>query len=282
MKGSHPHPCLPLHQPLQAPGAERPPLGEREGGEEDERRCLSCSAGGPLLGDRARSREILTAQRRLSSFSRSLSDGTRVTRGLLCPSGVLWSGKAQGKSWVSPRPPLLPCLESWGAVFPRPAGSIPPAYPSSVSTHCSFRAQELQKERRHSVRPRSPQPVGRGGCLHTPTPWGRAQGQDGAPRGGAEVLPKAWLPLSCHPAHTDAFALPFWGPKGGQGMQEVAMPPSLPAGVLPVPWPGSARGAEATHRVAWAQLGTSPARPWDVAPRLTQSRQRRSQWARRG
>ena len=212
------------------------------------------------------------AQWRLSSFSRSLSDGTWVTRGLLCPSGVLWSGKAQGKSWVSPRPPLLPCLESWGAVFPRPAGSIPPAYPSSVSTHCSFRAQELQKERRHSVRPRSPQPVGRGGCLHTPTPWGRAQGQDGAPRGGAEVLPKPWLPLSCHPAHTDAFALPFWGPKGGQGMQEVAMPPSLPAGVLPVPWPGSARRAEATHRVAWAQLGTSPARPWDVAPRLTQSR----------
>ena len=53
-KGSRSHLCLALDQGLQAPGAECPPLGKREGGEEGEKRCLCCSAGGPGLGGQSR------------------------------------------------------------------------------------------------------------------------------------------------------------------------------------------------------------------------------------
>ena len=98
VKGSHSHLCLVLHQPLQAPGAECPPLGKREGAEEGGQRCLCCSAGGPGLGDRAQTGETLTAWRRLSSFSRGLREGRRVTRALFAPPGVLCTGKGQGES----------------------------------------------------------------------------------------------------------------------------------------------------------------------------------------
>ena len=99
-RGSHSHLCLALHQPLQAPGAEGPPLGKREGVQEGEQRCLCCSAAGAVLGQRAQTRETLTAWRRLSSFLRSLMDGRRLTRALLAPSGVLCSGKGQGEGVV--------------------------------------------------------------------------------------------------------------------------------------------------------------------------------------
>lgn len=175
VQGSHSHLCLCLHQPLQAPGAQCPPLGRREGGEEGEQPWLCCSAAGAVLGDRAQSRETLTAWRRLSSLSRSLMDVRWVTRAPLRPSGVLCTGKGEAESWVSPKPSLVSCqaavpescsqprghLPQLGAVFPRPSSfswSIPPAYPSSVATHSSFSAWDLQIERRESVRPCCPQP----------------------------------------------------------------------------------------------------------------------------
>ena len=94
VKGSRSHLCLVLHQPLQALlGAECLPLGRRERVEGGEQRRLCCSAGGPALGDSGQTRETLTPWRRLSSFCRSLMDGTVVTRAPVAPSGVLSPGK---------------------------------------------------------------------------------------------------------------------------------------------------------------------------------------------
>ena len=114
-----------------------------------------------------------------------------VTRAALRPSGVLCTGKGEGESWVSPKPSLVSCqaavpescsqprghLPQLGAVFPCPSSfswSIPPAYPSSVATHSSFSAWDLQVERRER-QALLPPALGKGGCLHSPAPWGRTE-----------------------------------------------------------------------------------------------------------
>ena len=87
-----------------------------------------------------------------------------------------------------------------GAAFP-PSGcarSIPPPYPSSVPTHSSFSARELQKERRSSVRPRCPPARGQRRAPAQPCPGGKATGAGPSPggqdRGASQALPPAVLP----------------------------------------------------------------------------------------
>ena len=204
VKGSHSHLCLALHQPLQAPGAECPPLGKREGVEEGEQPCLCCSAGGAVLGDRAQTRETLTAWRRLSSFCRSLIDGRRVTRAVFAPSGVLCSGKGQGESWVSPRLPPCSCQAALPESCPLAQGHLSPA--GELCSPVRLRLEHppgLPQQRAH------PQLLQRPGAAEreekerqaplprSPAPRGRTQGQDKAPWGRTEALPKPWLPLSC-------------------------------------------------------------------------------------
>ena len=213
--GSHSHLCLALHQPLQAPGAECPPLGKREGVQEGEQRCPCCWAGGPALGDRAQSRETLTARRRLSSFCRNLMEGRRVTRALLAPSGVLCSGKGQGGSRLSPKLPLLSCRAALPDSCPQLRGHLSPAgelcspiwlrleHPPGLPQQCA-QPQLLQRPgaaEREEQQPQAPLPpspwAGAGACTALPRGEGRTQGQDEAPWSRTEALPKPWLPLSC-------------------------------------------------------------------------------------
>ena len=296
VKGRHSHLCLALHQPLQAPGAECPPLGKREGMEEGEQRCLCCSAAGAVLGQRAQTRETLTAWRRLISFSRSLSDGRRVTRALLAPSGVLGSGKGRGERWVSPSclfslvrqlcpraarrrggpcPQLGSCVALSGCAW-----SIPPALPQQCAQpQLLQRPRAAERAEKQREAPLPPSPWAEAGTCRA-LPRGEGHGGRRKPRGAGQR--RCPSPGSRSPARAAAFALAFWGPKGHQGMQDVQMPPpSLPAGVLPAPCPGSAPRAEAVpSTAAWPRLGTSRALPWDVAPRLTRRWQHRSRWAR--
>lgn len=76
---------------------------------------------GQCSGDRAEIRETLTAWRRLSSFSRSLTEGSRVTRALFAPSGCLCTGRDRGR--MSPKPPLLSPAKG----IPNPPGYHPGA-----------------------------------------------------------------------------------------------------------------------------------------------------------
>ena len=261
--------------------------------QEGEQQCLCCSAGGAVLGDRARARETLTAWRRLSSFWRSLSDGRRVTRALLAPSGGLCSGKGQGESWGSPKAPLLSCQAALPESCPQPRGPLspggelrspgrlrpqhPPALPQQrAHPQLLQRPGAAEREEKQRQAPLPPSPWAEAGAC-TALPRGEGHGGRTKPRrAGQRCLPS---PGSRRPARAAAFALPFWGPRGDPGMQDVQVPPSLPAAVLPAPCPGSARRAEPVPSTAGARLGSPPARPWHGAPRLTQKWQCRSPWA---
>ena len=189
-------------------------------------------------GDSAQARQTLTAWRRLS-FSRSLSDGTRVTRGFLAASGILCTGK--GQSWVSPKPPLL----SHQAALPEsclqprrhlsPAGELcspiwlwlqhPPAYPSNVCTHSSFSAWELQQEEKQRQAPLPPSPWAEADACTALPPGEGHRGRTKRHGAGQSCCPS---PGSLCPATAPALALPFWGSKGDQGMQDAEMPPIPP------------------------------------------------------
>ena len=251
-----------------------------------------------MLGDRAHARETLTAWRRLSSFSRSLSEGRRVTRALGAPSGVLCSGKGQGERWVSPSclfslvrqlcpraarrrggtcPQLGSCVALSGCAW-----SIPPALPQQCAQpQLLQRPGAAERAEKQREAPLPPSPWAEAGACRA-LPRGEGHGGRRKPRGAGQR--RCPSPGSRCPARAAAFALALWGPKGDQGMQDgQTPPPSLPAGVLPAPCPGSAPRAEAVAgTAAWPCLGTSRALPWDVAPRLTRRWQHRSRWARRG
>jgi len=228
------------------------------------------------------------AWRWLSSFCRSWSDGRWVTWALFCPSGVLCPGQGRGESWVSPKPPLPSCqaavpagvgapLPSWGAPCPRPA--VPAASPRLTPAACPATAPSAPGSCRQRAEPASgpaaPRPWAEAGAC-TALPRGEGRRGRTKPRGAGQR--RCPSPGSLSPARAAAFALPCWGPKGEQGMHDVAMPPALLAGVLPAPCPGSARGAEAIPAMAWAGSGTFPAQPWHVAPPVTRRWPRRSRW----
>ena len=236
-------------------------------------------------GDRAETRATLTARRRLSSFSRTLMEGSRVTRALFAPSACLCTGKGQrrsepqataslsSESHPKPSPATAPepsreqsclqssCLPGTRPCFPaclsllqpeeeeafrpcsspvcpraaRSRGGISPQLGSWVApAGCAWSIQgstltpagcpptapsgpgSCRKRGETASGPAAPPPVGRGGRLQSPAPWGRARGQEEAPWGRTEALPKPWLPL--------VLLLAF--PSGDlQGMQKC--PPSL-------------------------------------------------------
>ena len=161
----------------------------------------------------------------------------------MAPSGVLCAGKAQGESWLSPKPPLLPCaaalperelpaaagapLPSWGAVFPHPAA--PAASPRLTPAACPPTAPSApgscRKRGEPASGPAAPQPVGRGGRLRSPAPWGRTPERDEAPWGRTEALPEPWLPVSCQ---SSCFRPPLLGTQRGCGTCPCPHP-SLPA-----------------------------------------------------
>ena len=289
VKGSHSHLCLALHQPLQAPGAECPPLGKREGVEEGEQPCLCCSAGGAVLGDRAQARETLTAWRRLNSFSSGLIDGRRVTRAVFAPSGVLYSGKGQGESWVSPRLPLrssqaaLPesCPQAqghlsphWGAVIPHPA--VPGASPRLTPAVCPPTAPSApgscRKRGERASGPAAPQPCPAG------KDTGAGQSAVGQDRGAAQALAPSVLP--------EQLLLPF--PSGDQKVTRGCRTWKCPYPSLPpcCPLPAQALHGGQGPFTGWPGHGWEPLLPcrgtWhhDAPPRRTQKWQHRSRWAR--
>lgn len=256
-KGSHAHLCLALHQPRQAPGIACPPLGKREGGEEGEQSCLWCWAGGPVLGARAQTRETLTAWRRLSSFSSSSIEGSRVTRALLAPSGVLCTGKGEGESQAAsslssgssardlPSATGAP-LPSHRAVFPHlaaPAASprltpaVCPATAPSAPGSCSKRGERASG-------PAAPQPLGGAGACRA-LPHGEGHRGRRSPSGSGQ---------RCCPSPGS-----LWQP------QQL---------LLPFPF-GEQRVSRGCRR--WQ----GPLHHPKVAPPLTQKWQCRSRWARR-
>ena len=176
-------------------------------------------------------------------------------------------------------------LPSWGAGLPRPAA--PGAFRAVLLPQQGAHPQLLQgpgaaeREEKQRQAPLPPRPWAEAGACRA-LPRGEGHGGRRKPRGAGQR--RCPSPGSRSPARAAAFALAFWGPKGHQGMQDVQMPPpSLPAGVLPAPCPGSAPRAEAVpSTAAWPRLGTSRALPWHVAPPLTRMWQHRSRWARRG
>ena len=171
-------------------------------------------------------------------------------------------------------------LPSWGAGLPRPAA--PGAFRAVLLPQQGAHPQLLQgpgaaeREEKQRQAPLPPRPWAEAGaCTALPRGEGH-RGRTKPRRAGQRCLPS---PGSRRPARAAAFALPFWGPRGDPGMQDVQVPPSLPAAVLPAPCPGSARRAEPVPSTAGARLGSPPARPWHGAPRLTQKWQCRSPWA---
>ena len=166
-----------------------------------------------MLRDRAQTRETLTAWRQLSSFLRCLTDGRWVTRALLAPSGVLCIRKGKIKSWVSPKPLILSCQ----AALPQscrqlwvsfsPAGELcspirlrlehPPGLPQQrAHPELLQRPGAAEREEKQRQAPMTPSPQAEASA-HVALPWGKDAGQDKAPWGNTEVLPEAWLPLSC-------------------------------------------------------------------------------------
>ena len=228
-------------------------------------------------GDGAQARETLTAWRRLSSFSRSLSDGTRFTRGFLAPSGVLCTRKGQGESWVSPKPPLLSHQAALrGGTSPQLGSCVPPSgcacsTPQLTPATCTPTAPSAPgscSKRRNSVRPRCPPAHGQRQTPAQPCSVGKDTGAGQSPvgrdRAAAQALAPSVLP--------EQLLWPF--PSGDQkvtrGCRTQKCPPSLPAGVLPAP-------CQALHGGQRPLTGNSPV---SQAPRLTRKQQRRSPWAR--
>ena len=103
-----------------------------------------------------------------------------------------------------------------GAAFPRPAA--PAASPRLTPAACPPTAPSApgscRKRGEAASGPAAPQPVGRGGRLHSPAPGGRPRGQDQAPAGRTEVPPKPWLPPSCQ---SSCFCPPLLGTERGPG-----------------------------------------------------------------
>lgn len=151
---------------------------------------------------------------------------------------------------MSSKLPLLSCQQffpgpalSCGGTSPHLGSYVPPsscawsitlAYPSSVPTHSSSSTQELQKEKRSSVGPCYSPACGQRQGLHSPAPWRRTRGKTKPCGAGQSCCPS---PGSFCPATAAGCTITFWGPKGEQGMQDLPMPPSLPASMLPAPCP---------------------------------------------
>ena len=226
----------------------------------------------------------------------------------VCPRAARSRGgiSPQLGSWVAP----AGCAWSIQGSTLTPAG-CPPTAPSGPGS-CRKRGETASG-------PAAPPPVGRGGRLQSPAPWGRTRGQEEAPGGRTEALPKPWLPLVL------LLAFPS---EDLQGMQDAEMPPIplVPAAGMPTPQapPGQAGlppslpaccplPARALHGgqspfTGWRGHGWEPllplasphhschspertgastaphrpALPWNGAPRLTRKWQGRSRWARRG
>ena len=246
-------------------------------------------------GDRAETRATLTARRRLSSFSRTLMEGSRVTRALFAPSACLCTGKGQrrsepqataslsSESHPKPSPATAPepsreqsclqssCLPGTRPCFPaclsllqpeeeeafrpcsspvcpraaRSRGGISPQLGSWVApAGCAWSIQgstltpagcpptapsgpgSCRKRGETASGPAAPPPVGRGGRLQSPAPWGRTRGQEEAPGGRTEALPKPWLPLSCQ--SSSCFCPCLLGTKRGAGDAGRANAPPIP------------------------------------------------------
>lgn len=120
---------------------------------------------------------------------------------------------ARSRGGTSPQ--LQSCVPPYGRPW-----SIPPAYPSSVPTHSSFTARDLQKERRfHDSMAQHQAPL-------PPSPWAeagtcralpRGEGQRGRtkPRGAGQR--RCQSPGSLSLAGGAAFGLPSGGPKVARG-----------------------------------------------------------------
>lgn len=242
-----------------------------------------------MLGDRAQARETLTAWRRLSSFSRSLVDGRRVTRALFAASGVLCPGKGQGESWVSPKLPLLSCQAAlpescpqpqghlsprWGAVFPRTAapGASPRLTPAVCPPTAPSAPGSCRKRGERASGPAAPQPCPAG------KDTGAGQSAVGQDRGAAQALAPSVLP--------EQLLLPF--PSGDQKVTRGCRTWKCPYPSLPpcCPLPAQALHGGQGPFTGWPGHGWEPLLPcrgtWhhDAPPRRTQKWQHRSRWAR--
>ena len=106
---------------------------------------------------------------------------------------------------------------------PAAPGASPPPYPSSVPSHSSFSARELQKERRSSVRPRCPPARGQRRAPAEPCRVGKGTGAGGSPvgqdRGAAQALAPAVLPEQL------LLPLPSGDQKGSRACRTCKCPP---------------------------------------------------------
>jgi len=203
------------------------------------------------LGDTAERRETLTAWRRLSCCSRSLVEGSRVTRALLAPSGCLCVGQGQRKS--EPEPPLLsPARGS-------PAESTQPCFPACSSL--------LHTEEPEPFCPRSSPACPSAACSRgAPLPSCRAVFPSTAAPGASPRL----TPAACPPTAPSA---PVSCRKRGETLSGMAGNFSCPAPALDAA-ARPQRGPQ--HRAA----ASSPA----VGPGTTTHSkvQGRNRWARHG
>lgn len=192
---------------------------------------------------------------------------------------VRWQ-KGRAESWVSPKPPVLPCQAAVPDSCPQPQGQLSPAeelcspvrplrehppaaaaaaaYPCSVATHCSFSAWELQEEKRRREAASGPA---------LPSPWGPEAPCWGQGRDAAQA------PAPCQLPEQRLLPLPSGKPK----LSSAHRPLSAHAlHERQRPWQGCPR-LPACH--SWQAL--LPCRgTWHMAPRLTQKWQCTSRWAR--